>query len=126
MPKQTFDGSRPGPGRPKGSPNKATKRGRAYASAVLEQDSLASDEWDEKHIENPVLRAIRRQVRVGVGDAKLGMLPPSAFNSLQDRIFPKMRELVSVDVTTHEDLSALSDADLAKLAAEHAAKKGNK
>lgn len=87
----------------RGKKSKRTVEGEEYARAVLQQsddDILVEIGEDGKEIEidrhpaaveNPVMRALRRQARNGVGTAP-GQLPPATFNALRDSAFGKPKD----------------------------------
>lgn len=121
------------PGRPRGSADRRTVEGGSFARDVLMQDEkdLRRDEASgevayDRHpeaIRNPVLRRLRAQARLGLGN-KDGMLPPSVFLSIADRSWGKVSDKILVQNDTAKAFAEETDEDLARRAAELAGELG--
>ncbi len=103
-------------GRKRGSLNKTTEAGRAFARRVLEDEGEDID-----RIKNPVLRMLKFQIRNGVGPAPTQM-PASAFNALMDRAYGKVVDRAKLTVGAARPYEDESEEELASRAEELAKK----
>ena len=63
-PRGQFDGSRPGPGRPKGTPNKATALAReAFANFIADNAGRVQELFDQVAADNPA-KALELMTRI--------------------------------------------------------------